>query len=250
MLVRELIEQRSRAVKSAWLTWIESGTLAGARALHFTSQRELDDARALPLPLPCPFVLANGVELPAAMPEAAAPDDYALFLGRLSWKKRLDRLLRALRGTDIRLVLCGPDDEGLSTRLQAQIDEWGLGMQVQLRPAVSGTDKWELLAGARFLVLPSDNENFGNVVVESLAAGRPAVVTSGVGAGEVVRAADAGAVCDPSVESMGHAMRRLWRDRRLADAMGERGRKYVATHLTWAAVARSMADRYAALAGG
>ena len=40
-------------------------------------------------------------------------------------------------------------------------------------------EKWAALGQAEFLVLPSHSENFGIVVAESLAAGRPAVTTVG-----------------------------------------------------------------------
>jgi glycosyltransferase involved in cell wall biosynthesis len=253
MLVRELIEERSRALKTAWLTLIESGNLAGASAVHFTSQRELDDARALPLPLPRPFVLPNGVDAPPAAdpdPEAARRPPYALYLGRLSWKKRLDRVLRSLPGTEVRLVICGNDEEGLGEQLRHQAAELGVADRVEFAAPVQGRAKWSLLSAARFVVLASDNENFGNVIPEALAVGRPAVVTRGVGAGELLIAAEAGVVCDPSEHALGEAMRGLWRDPQRADRMGGRGRQYVAAHLTWDGIARSMAERYAALARG
>jgi glycosyltransferase involved in cell wall biosynthesis len=250
MLVRELIEERSRGLKTAWLTLIESGNLAGASAVHFTSERELADARALPLPLPQPFVLPNGVEYPAQLPpgpDGGRGGPFALYLGRVSWKKRLDRVLRALVGTDMRLVICGNDDEGLTPTLRRQISELGVGGQVELRPPVHGAEKWSLLSGARFVVLASDNENFGNVVLEAMAVGRPAVVTRGVGAGEILEGAGAGIRCDPTERSLSEAMRALWSEPQRADRMGERGRRHVQAHLTWPSIARSMAERYATL---
>lgn len=42
---------------------------------------------------------------------------------------------------------------------------------------VSGQDKVDLLANADLFVLPSHSENFGNVYIESLAAGTPIVAS-------------------------------------------------------------------------
>src|SRR5438105_565052 len=82
----------------------------GVRVLHVTSQRELDDARQLDLPLPSPAIVPNGIDLP---PLAAEPRDdrMLLFLGRVNWKKGLDRLIAAMRDVDARLVIAGNDEE-------------------------------------------------------------------------------------------------------------------------------------------
>ena len=48
-----------------------------------------------------------------------------------------------------------------------------LADRVTFTGPVHGADKAALLAGAQLLVLPSYSENFGNVVLEAMAAGRP-----------------------------------------------------------------------------
>lgn len=252
MLARAPIRERSRAAKLAWLTLVEAETLGNAAAVHLTSQRELREARELPFPLPHAFVLPNGVDAPpegfAARASAEARDaaagEYALFLGRLSWIKGLDRLLDAMAGTPVRLLVCGPDDDGQRAELETRARQLGMESQVRFLGAVAGDDKWTLLAGARFLVLPSNSESFGNAVVEALAVGRPAVVTDAVGAADVVTAAGAGIVCAGEVTALREATLRLWRDREAADRMGTAGARYAREHLRWDAVARAMAAQY------
>jgi glycosyltransferase involved in cell wall biosynthesis len=255
MLVRELIERKSRWLKTAWLSLVESETLANAAAVHMTSERELADARELALPLPAPFVVPNGVELPAlgatqspseriAAVHAGGP--YALYLGRIHWKKGLDRALEALVGSPVRLVIAGNDEEAQRPLLERRAQELGVSEQVAFEQPVFGADKWALLAGARFVILPSVNENFGNVVLEGMAVGRPAIVTQAVGAADMVAGAGAGLVVEPSAPALRDAMQRLWTDPVLTEQLG-RAAQQRAQGMSWLAIAAHMADRYARL---
>jgi glycosyltransferase involved in cell wall biosynthesis len=257
MLVRDLIARRSPVTKAAWLGLVERATLAQAAATHLTSAQELSDARALPLPLRAPFVIENGVDLPEPgfseraserVRALAASGSYALYLGRVHWKKGLARALEALATTSIRLVICGPDDEGFTEKLERVGHEQGVSAQVRFEGPVGGDDKWALLAAARFVILPSDNENFGNVVLEAMAVGRPVVVTERVGASTLVRDAEAGLVCAADPGALREAMQALWGDVAAADAHGQAGRAYVRERFGWPRVAARMVEAYSEIA--
>jgi len=145
----------------------------------------------------------------------------------------------------VRLVLCGPDDEGHGAALHALVERLGAREQVVFERPVEGDDKWALLRGARVVVLASDNENFGNVVLEAMAVARPTVVTEGVGACTIVREADAGIVCGTSQAALAAALSETLTAPEQATARGERGQRFVAEHLTWERIAERMAERYA-----
>ena len=89
----------------------------------------LGGTKGFPLPPAC--VVPNGVDvpefetLPPPSPRIAelTAQRYVLFLGRLSWKKGLDRLLASLPGTDMRLIVAGNDDEGYEPVLLARARE-------------------------------------------------------------------------------------------------------------------------------
>jgi glycosyltransferase involved in cell wall biosynthesis len=250
MLVRDLIDR-----KTAWLTWLESTTLARATAIHLTSRRELIDARQLALPLPAPFVVPNGVDRrPSDDTPASSRVDrvrqsgpYCLYLGRLHPKKGLEHALAAMTDNDIRLVLCGPDDENYKPTLERAARELKVHDRLVFEDPVSGDDKWALLAHAAFVILPSLNENFGNVVVEAMTAGTAVLVSDRVGAADLVTAADAGLVCPGGPEPLRAAMLRLWNDPATCARFGANGAAYAGRELTWERVARLMSDHYAAL---
>jgi glycosyltransferase involved in cell wall biosynthesis len=236
MLVPELIRQKSRLVKSAWLALVERQNFARASAIHFTSQLEQEEAGRIGVPLPSPFVVPNGIDL-VPRPAATREERTLVFLGRINWKKGLDRVIEALPGIDGRLVIAGNDEESLTPRLQALAAQHGVADRVEFAGPVYGEAKWALLARATLFVLLSTSENFGNAVLEALMMETPVVLSEGVGlAGDVLRA-DAGIVGVEGVPTLlGDAARRA--------AMGQRGRALVESRFTWPEVAREMEDAY------
>jgi glycosyltransferase involved in cell wall biosynthesis len=235
MLVPELIRRKSRFAKSMWLQMVERETLRDAAFIHFTARRELDDAERLALPLPSPAIVPNGIDLP---PLADAPRDEKLivFLGRVNWKKGLDRLIAAMRGVDARLVIAGNDEENYAASLPR-------AENVELVGPISGDAKNALLRSAAVLVLPSLSENFGNVVLEAMAQETPVVVTPEVGLAADVEAAGAGVVT--TADALAPALNALLADRARRDEMGRRGRALVEARFTWDRVAAEMEEHYA-----
>jgi len=251
MLVPELMCARGRWRKRAWMLLAERRTIERAAALHATSELEAADTTRLDLPLPPVHVVPNGIDpepwdgdvdgLSPAVRAIVENGPYLLFLGRLSWKKGLDRLTPAMASAPIRLVIAGNDEEGLRPALDGRARQAGVAERIAFLGPVHGEDKAALLHRAAALVLPSRSENFGNVVLESWAAGRPVAVTPEVGLASAVEACAGGIV---ATGDLGEALRDLVAHPCRLDEMGRRGAEAVRDHFGWAAVARGMEEVY------
>jgi glycosyltransferase involved in cell wall biosynthesis len=257
MLVPDLIQRRGRLRKLAWIRLVERRTLAGAAALHVTTALEGEEARRLGVPLPPLAVVPNGVELngtgeqapagelPPAVQALLSGPPFVLFLGRVSWKKGLDRLIAALpHAPGAVLAVAGNDEEGYRPALERLAAERGVAGRVVFLGEVHGGTKRALLRGAGVLALTSYSENFGNVVVEAMAAGLPVVVTPEVGLAEAVRESGCGVVVEGAPERLGEALRAVLADPEAARAMGRRGAAAAAERFAWPAVAREMERVY------
>ncbi len=102
-------------------------------------------------------------------------------LGRLHKKKGFDILIEAFNKIvpihpNSYLLIAGPD-EGEKQNLIKLISNLRLNNKVFLIGNIEDQDKIDFLANADLFVLPSHNENFGNVYLESLAAGTPVVAS-------------------------------------------------------------------------
>lgn len=257
MLVKDLIRRRSRLAKSLWIAAIERRNIEGAAAIHATSQLEADELARFSWTLPPVAVIANGVDDPVAVPQQVTPDVAAavaggpivLYLGRLSWKKGLDRLLRAFARVEMgMLVMAGTDDEGLGAGLVALAQDLGIGGRVRVVPrTMYDADKEYLFRAAQVFVVPSYSENFGNTVLEAMRRGVPVVTTPEVGASAIVRAAQAGIVTDGAAGPLSAAIARLVGDADLARAMGAAGQHHAIAHYAWGGVSAQMEQLYASL---
>jgi glycosyltransferase involved in cell wall biosynthesis len=146
----------------------------------------------------------------------------------------------ASAGCKIRLVICGPDEEGTLERLKRQVEELGLTAAVEFREPVRGDAKWELVKSCDCLVLPSRSENFGLVVAEALACGKPVICTQGA-PWEALEREDMGWWTPISAEGLAAAIGRFvaCSDYELGE-MGRQGRLYAAKNLSWDTAAVSI----------
>lgn len=170
-----------------------------------------------------------------------------LFLGRISRKKGVDILIRAiahLRPREVAVVAAGPDDEGLTPHLQSLARNLDVADSVFFVGPQFGPQRLAALADADVWVLPSHTENFGNAVVEAMAAGVPVVVSTEVNLAPQILAAGAGRIsrCDDAelAEQCAAILDSPQERERLIGA----GRAFAQLY-SWPCVARQLVDMFA-----
>jgi glycosyltransferase involved in cell wall biosynthesis len=166
--------------KAPYWHLLERRHLERAARLHATAGQEAERLRQV-LPGARVFIAPNGIDIPSFAPVPRLPRRL-VFLGRIHRVKGFDVLIPALgelarTHPDVETVVAGPDDVGEWARVQARIQATSPRPNVRWIGAVEGEAKWQLLASARALVLPSHTENFGQAVVEALACRTPVVVS-------------------------------------------------------------------------
>ena len=245
MLVPELISARSALLKRAWIGAIEWRNLRSAAVIHATSPLEAHDIERAGLALAPVRVVPNGVDV-SANSESRRSGRTVLYLGRINWKKGLDRLIKAVAAVpDATLQIAGNDEESLRPGLELEAQRFGIASRVSFLGYADGEAKHRLLQEANVLVLPSLSENFGNVVVEAMAHACPVVVSTGVGAAKIVAECGGGLVCDGAPASLAAAITTILDRPEAAAEMGENGRRHVRASLAWAVVGRQMTELYA-----
>lgn len=234
--------RRQKPHKWLYYRWLTFPTLRRAIAVHCTSETEADgvrnvlgeDARILLVP--------NGIDsrdLKVAEYPASAGVKLC-FLGHIQQEKGINAFIRAwlkVRSPEDRLVIAGRSVDG------AYFEEFqALVEQAQGAISYSGYlergEVMDLLASSHFLVLPSGleeaggmRENFGNVVAEAMASGRPVLVAKGL-AWDHLEAFEAGFVFDRNEASVCEVLRRAQSlDSLEWERMSRNGRQYVEQQL-------------------
>ena len=174
------------------------------------------------------------------------------FLGRLSEKKGAPILLAAFNQVahafpDVRLVVAGPDDEGIGARLKQDVDRLGLSGRVSFPGMVVGRQKAALLEEFDIFALPSADESFGIAVAEAMGEGLPVVITDEVAIAGDVRSARAGLIAPRSAEGFADALARLLRDPAQAAQMGAAGWKLAVQRYSTAASTATLERLYRAV---
>ncbi len=158
-------------------------------------------------------VINNPFDINAIMQQAAEPlvvpqEDYILHVGRFHPHKRHDRLLQAYAksGITARLVLAGSGDKVY----MAQIKQLAQTLGIDDRVIFAGfqSNPYPLIKHAKMLVLSSDSEGFGNVLVEALLCGTPVVSNRCPGgpAEILTRAGLSQALSEPDADSLAEKM--------------------------------------------
>jgi len=183
----------------------------------------------------------------------AGSGEFILFLGLVDTRiKGVDLLLRAFATIPSAerqpLVLAG---HGFAwEQVRALIGELGLSGWVKVVGRVDQDERRRLFEGCRFVCVPSREETFGMVILESCAAGRPVVLFDRPPMNEVVSPDGCERVPAFDVESYGHAMRRLLQAS--SDDLARRGaavRRW-AIRFSWDAVAELQEKFYMQVASG
>jgi glycosyltransferase involved in cell wall biosynthesis len=244
----------SRLKKQIVWALLQGDVVRRAACIHATSDQEHDEIREFGLKNPVAIV-PNGIDLPeprALSISGTAAGRVVLSLGRIHPKKGLGCLVRAwarleAAHPDWRLRIVGSDELGHAGELVALAAELK-ARHVSVEKSVAGNAKIAAYRQADLFVLPTLNENFAITVAEALAAGTPVIATKGA-PWRALQSEGCGWWIDHGVEPLAAALAdAMIMTREALQAMGAKGRAWMARDFSWDRVARDMLDVYRWLA--
>lgn len=210
--------------------------------LHATSTLEWEECRLM-IPEWQHVVLPNILHLPKIDVDKAGPSTDGpvrlIFISRIHPKKGLGYLFEALAKIQVNwsLQIVGAGEEAYINELKAQAEKSGIGTRIQWMGWVAGEERFHILATADLMVLTSENENFANVVVESLSTGTAVFISSGVGLCDFVEEHRLGWVTNLDPETIAEDLQRTLLDSAQlnwirANAPGIIAEKFAPTYLS------------------
>jgi len=152
---------------------------------HSTSEKETGEIRSV-------FGNVEVVEIPNFIKPSQRLDmavkKQFLYLGRIHRIKAIHKMIEGLAisrrftDSDFKLVIVGKHEErhqDYYEEILNLIRSKGLQDQIEFKGHLTGYEKENVYAESYALILPSETENFGNVVVEALNQGTPVIASLG-----------------------------------------------------------------------
>lgn len=258
-LMNPVLRQRGYLKKMAYLYTMERANLVHAQAMHFTAGPELADTTVFGC---CNkgFVVPNMVDVQefSSCPSSGEarqaldiPGDSLVitYLGRLHKRKGIDVLLRGFASFAMDVpqgVLCiaGPDG-GQEATLRALAEELGVAKRVRFLGYLGMEAKKTLLAASDLSALVSyPGDNFGQSVVEGLAAGVPALVSEHVCIASDLASSGVAGVVPVRAEGIRDWLLRFAASSEVRDGMASKTRHTAAKLYSPDAVATQMLEHY------
>ena len=160
----------------------ENKALRAAKCLIATAESERKNILNLHVN-PNVNLVANGIDV-SGIP---MKDDWTirkkiLYVSRIHVKKGIEMLMDVAvsmreRLQDYEIIIAGEGEPEYVRTLKEKASTSGLN--VNFVGGVYGEEKWKTFQDADFFVLPTNSENFGYVIAESLACGTPVITTKG-----------------------------------------------------------------------
>ncbi|MEE9367287.1 MAG: glycosyltransferase [Pontiella sp.] len=191
--------QRMPHMKKILFQLLEKNNIKHACAMHATAQWEVDtSAKSLKyakqvIVIPNPVDLTDFMEPPSrteARKELGLKDSdfHVVHLGRLAKQKNLPLLVetfaKANLGESAFLTFIGPPELDLKRAMVKQIERLGIAKNIHFIAFAKGQERCNWLAAADLFALPSFDENFCIVAIESVASGTHCLLSPNIGAVE------------------------------------------------------------------
>jgi glycosyltransferase involved in cell wall biosynthesis len=238
--------------KALYLWAIERKNISAAQRIIYTTEEEARLAATKFSSLPKGVVVPLGGDAPADKREELASHflerfpkgrgrRQLLFLGRLHYKKGLDRILAVLPSIveafpDVLLTIAGDGTPDYEAGLNSAIKGRDLESNVMMVGRLDGAEKWGAYASAELFLLPSRQENFAITVAEAMQMGVPVLISNKVNTWSCVKDAGGGIVVEEKRIKSGleDGILSLLQDCGMRRLMGKRGQEYARRNLTWA----------------
>ncbi len=254
--------KKKKQIKKLYAALLEKPNLAGAAAIHFTSELESKVSERFGVSTP-DVVIPLGVALPE-LPERSAsqlalreqfniPESrpIVLFMSRIDPKKGFDLLLPALTelyesNCPFHFFLCGanPQDRDYENGIRQQIKSSSWASWATLSGFVSGELKAQILSAADVFVLPSYYENFGIAVAEAMAAKIPVVISDQVHIWPAIAHSESGWVVPTAIAPLAAALKTALTDAEERNRRGENAQQCAKENYSWAAIAQRLVTQY------
>ena len=229
-----------------WIHHILGRRALSKSILHATAQSEYDECTQL-IKGWRGFMLPNLLQLSeCVVTRTVNPHFTIIFLSRIHPKKGIELLLKAIVDLPfaIKLKIAGTGEAEYIGELKRQVVSLGIIEKVEWLGWINREEKFIQLMQSDCMVLTSYNENFANVVIESLHVGTPVLISENVGVADFVRKENTGWVTGLDAGEVRQTIIQAFEDRSTREYVNRNGTQIVEKCFCQAELIRQYIENY------
>jgi len=217
--------------------------------LHFLTSEEAQNSKSFGKPF---SIISNSVDVPAKFSKPLLEPLVFGFLGRLDiYHKGLDLLIKGvasisslLRERKAKVVIAGSDHRGGYNYLKAKIAKLGVKDLISLEGPVYRMEKDSFFSKITVFVHPSRYEGQPLSILESIARGRPCLVTPGTNMVNQIKQNNLGWVAQPNSSSIAEVLRDILQSPERINFLSKQCRFYAEKYFNVKDEAKAMLEMY------
>jgi glycosyltransferase involved in cell wall biosynthesis len=165
------------------------------------------------------------VELDRFLENPVKKGNYFCYFGRIEKYKNIDMAIRACIKNKNRLKIVGSGN--YEKDLKKLVNDLKAEKLIEFMGRLPDDDLEDVLGGSMGFVFPCQSEEFGIVIVEAMAAGKPVIAFESVGSKEIIQKGKTGIlVKEFSVDALSKALKQVKRKRFSPDNCRRRAQKF------------------------
>lgn len=179
-LMNESVNLKNRFIKKLWILIFEKIIIDNAKKVIFSSEYEKKETFKI-IKLNNYSIIPNfqTMNVKNLRNLKKKNENYLLYIGRITKKKNIDKLILAYDAkNNFKIKIIGSGDHEYIKYINELILKKNLSNKIKvLRPVYNEKKKINLFLKARFSILISDTENFGNTILESITCKTPVIIS-------------------------------------------------------------------------
>lgn len=208
-LMEKSINFKNKFIKKLWIFLFEKKIIHKAKKIIFSSKFEEIETKKI-MTINNSKIIKNFLTIKPSKVERKKLN-YLLFLGRITEKKNIDKLIYAYKKDfNFKIKIFGSGDKKYLEFLKKIIKHKDLKNRIYLLPPTYKEEtKIKLYKEARFSILLSKTENFGNTILESLLCKTPVIISKNTGLSDLIKRKEVGIICDDKISSLNNTYKNI-----------------------------------------
>jgi glycosyltransferase involved in cell wall biosynthesis len=200
-LMKDSINIKNKLIKKIWIHLFEMTNINNAKRIIFSSTYEKIETKKI-IKVKKNEVIENFIQNKITK-KNNVKKNYLLYFGRIHPNKNIKTIIESyLSKFKFKIKIIGPGNDTYISYLKKLVLSKNLENDILFFKPIYNIKKNKIYREAKYSILLSDTENFGNTILESILNFTPVIISKNIGLSDLVKKYDAGYVINNNISSL------------------------------------------------